>query len=405
MDGVRNTALNTRHGGNLLIRRLHCIPAAARRLFGRKPFSRRLFWSIPAAVVIITQAGCGQIQPHGKAEEPVARESFYFDTICQITIYGIRQSDASSGAGREEGASFSVKAESAIADAFSLCDEYEKLLSKTKEGSDIWNINHAEGDPVSCDARTIDVLEEGIAYGKLSGGKFDITVGKAEDLWDFHGESPKVPDSKLLSEAVRHVDYRNIQIDADQKTVSLKDPETEIDLGGIAKGYIADRVCEKLRAEGVTSAIVSLGGNIECIGGKPDSAGNTTEETVFSPFTIGIETPYSDRKEIVGSSLLMDGTMVTSGVYERFFTENGKEYHHILDVKTGYPADSDVLGVTIKGEKGTSGDCDALSTTCLILGSEEGKKLIEGMDGYEALFLLRDGSVKMTSGMQFTPAG
>lgn len=376
---------------------------------------------ILAAAMIIAQTGCGaaghltagsgQEERAGSAvqgENPVTKESFYFDTICQITIYGIQtsgQENTESEQSAQKGAvQFSAAAEDIIAEAFSLCSEYEELLSKTKEGSDIWNINHAGGKPVDCDERTIEIIEKGISYGDLSEGKFDITVGKAEDLWNFHSDSPKVPKEEALKEAVSHVDYRKISVDLSGGTVQLLDPEAEIDLGGIAKGYIADQVCEFLRKSGVTSAIVSLGGNIECIGGKPETVGFTTEITDFSPFSIGIETPYSDRTKIVGASPLENGTMVTSGVYERYFTENGKEYHHILDVKTGYPAETDVLGVTIQGAEGTSADCDALSTICLLLGSEQGGRLIDHMDGYEALFILRDDSVQKTTGMEFTHA-
>ena len=377
----------------------------------------------------------------------VTKQSFYFDTICQITIYEMAAADSGQPDDSEQNASgqqtpertFEQKAEEAITDAFALCSEYEKLLSKTVEGSDIWNINHAAGEAVPCDSRTIAVIEKGIHYGELSDGGFDITIGKAEDLWNFHelteetsdkndsdanvsdkstssaqGANLKeassellfgLPDETALEEAVTHVDYRNIQIDTAAGTVRLKDPEAEIDLGGIAKGYIADRVCEALEQAGVTAGIVSLGGNIECIGSKPDTIGYQTENAEYTAFCIGIETPYSDRTEIVGSSDLADGTMVTSGVYERYITVDGKEYHHILDVQTGYPVDTDVLSVTICGPAGTSADCDALSTTCLILGSEKGKSLIEKLDGYEALFIMQDESVTMTSGMNFTAAG
>lgn len=366
-----------------------------------------------AAALIIAQTGCGDVlsgvssAAAGRAGtaaaadgQPVTKESFYFDTICQTTVYGMEERDA---------ASFSAAAEAAITDAFSLCSEYEKLLSKTVEGSDIWNINHAAGEPVSCDSRTIDLIQRGIYYGDLSNGAFDITIGKAEDLWNFHaeeGESSEdvaavaLPDADDLAEAVSHVDYTCIRVDEDAQTVQLTDPEAELDLGGIAKGYIADAVCREMKEAGVTSAIVSLGGNIECIGGKPGSAGFTGDNGSYTDFTIGIEMPYSDRTEIVGASGLQNGTMVTSGVYERYITVDGRQYHHILDVKTGYPVDTDVLGVTIKGDFGTSADCDALSTTCLILGSEKGKALIEGLDGYEALFILQDESLVTTTGME-----
>ncbi len=380
--------------------------------------------------VIIAQTGCGAGKETGAAgaaaaADPVSRESFYFDTICRITIYAMdADSDASdqkrsvsdsqstasgsqsatsdsqsatsdsqsSAVDSQDGTSgdtFTKAAQAAIEEAFSLCSEYELLLSKTMEGSDIWNINHAGGEPVSCDARTRELIQKGIAYGDLSGGLFDITIGPAEDLWDFHSDNPKVPDAKALAEAVSHVDYQNIAVDASAGTVQLTDPEAEIDLGGIAKGYIADAVCKNLRQNNVTSAIVSLGGNIECIGEKAEG----------TPFSIGIETPYSDRTEIAGAAQLSNGTLVTSGVYERYFAVDGKEYHHILSPETGYPVDSDVLGVTIRGKEGTSADCDALSTTCLMLGAEKGMALMEGLDGYEAFFILRDGTTMQTDGM------
>jgi thiamine biosynthesis lipoprotein len=178
----------------------------------------------------------------------------------------------------------------------------------------------------------------------------------------------------------------------------MEDPEAEIDLGGIAKGYIADRVAEELAKDKVTSAIISLGGNIECIGGKPSSDGASQ-----IPFNIGIETPFSEMTQVTGSCKVTDGTLVTSGIYERFFEKDGVRYHHILDPKTGYPIENDVVGVTIRSSKGKSADCDALSTTCLILGVDKGMKLIEGLDGFDALFIDQDNQISKTSGMEFTP--
>lgn len=352
-----------------------------------------------AVSAIIAQTGCarrtGSTQEPGRtgagadaANEPVSRESFYFDTICMISVYGMEDADGMDADAWEESAG------GAIADAFALCSEYEQLLSKTVEGSDVWNINHAEGQPVSCDARTLELIQKGMSYGGLSDGAFDITIGKAEDLWDFHSEEAKVPGKEELAEAVSHVDYTQIRVDEDAGTVQLTDPEAEIDLGGIAKGYIADAVSEGLREDGVVSAVISLGGNIVCIG----------EKTEGTPFRIGIETPYSDRTEIVGTAEGTDATFVTSGVYERYFTVDGQEYHHILDPETGYPAQTDVLGVTIEGTLGTSADCDALSTICLALGSEKGRELVESLDGFEAVFILRDESIVVTSGADFTPS-
>lgn len=342
-----------------------------------------------------------------EAADSVSRESYYFDTICSITVYGMdREAFLASGLWDEEESelTFEDAATAAISDVFSLCNEYENLLSKTREGTDIWNVNRAEGEAVACDDRTVSLVLMGIAYGELSGGAFDITVGIAADLWDFTSgdENASLPDDRELAAAVEHVDYTAIEVDEGAGTIRLTDPEAEIDLGGIAKGYIADAVCERLRAVGVTSAIVSLGGNIECVGGKPASFGFQEEDSEITFFSIGIETPYSGYTDVVGYSKITDATMVTSGVYERYFTLDGKEYHHILDTETGYPVETDVLGVTILGEEGTSGDCDALATICLILGSEEGLDLIRSLDGYEAAFILEDGSILLTDGMDFT---
>lgn len=340
-------------------------------------------------------------------QEPVTKQSYYFDTIVQLTIYDMHDMSHDN-------------ADAAINGAFKLCSSYEQLLSKTIEGSDIWNINHAKGSPVTVDPETVEVVEKGIEYSDLTNGRFDMTIGKAEDLWDFHSDDPKVPAKDALADAVQHVDYHAIQVDASHNTITLSDPEAEIDLGGIAKGYIADKVCDYLRQQRVTSAIISLGGNIETIGGKPGEEQRSAIGSLFdhrseeeqdaarkaaqTNFRIGIETPFSDRKEVSGVVDITDGTMVTSGVYERYFTVDGKDYHHILDVNTGYPIDNDVLGVTIQGAAGHSVDCDALSTTCLILGSSEGSKLIESLKGYEAAFILRDGSMVTTSGMKVAPA-
>ena len=339
-------------------------------------------WIFPAVFLLCAFFACGCAQGSGKASEPVTGQSFYFDTVCQIAVYASENS-------KED--------EKAIIDgAFSLCAEYESLLSKTVEGSDIWKINHAEGEEVECDPRTVDLIRMGIEFGDLTDGRFDITIGKAQDLWDFHGEDPKVPDEEALKEAVSHVDYRMIRIDGSR--VHLEDPQGEIDLGGIAKGYIADRITDYLKEKQVTSAIISLGGNIVCVGAKPAGRGKT------EPFRIGVETPYSSMSRIEGALSLSDASAVTSGVYERFFTVGDKEYHHILDTGTGYPADTDILGVTITGPAGRSAECDALSTISLILGQKEAEDLLSEMSGYEAVFISRDGTVTATENSTFEKA-
>lgn len=320
-------------------------------------------------IMIIPQTACTANR------DPVTKESFYFDTTCKISIYDMKDMD-------EE------KAKDVISDAFQKCADYEALLSKTKEGSDIYRINHAGGKPVKCDPLTVKIIKKGIHYGDLSGGRFDITIGKAEDLWDFHSDKHHVPSEKSLKEAVRYVNYKQIHIHGN--TVQMGTSKGEIDLGGIGKGYVGDLIAKYLKKRGVTSAIISLGGNIICVGDKDGE-----------DFVIGIEKPFSDMQEVVGSTPCSNGTVVTSGIYERYFKKNGKLYHHILDPKTGYPIDNDVSGVTITASAGHSGDSDCLSTICLILGTKKAKKFIEKQKGYEALFITRSGKITKTKGMEF----
>jgi thiamine biosynthesis lipoprotein len=327
------------------------------------------------ALIVILQAGCA-----GKTKEPVIRHNFYFDTVCSIAIYDM--ADMSED-----------KANAAIDEAFKLCSRYESLLSRTKEGTDIYRINNAQGAPVECDPETVEVIRKGLYYSEMSGGVFDITIGKVTDLWDFHAEEPEVPAEDELREACDTVGWEKVQIEGN--TVTLTDPRTHLDLGGIAKGFIADRVGEDLEKNGVTSAYISLGGNVACIGGKP---GDGTE----TPFRIGVEKPYSNQSEIVGVVEAKDETVVTSGVYQRYFDADGTRYHHILNAETGYPAQTDIVGVTIRDAKGKSADCDALATIYLILGSEKAMQLAEESGG-EIFMILSDGSFKSTEAMGFSP--
>ena len=315
--------------------------------------------------IIITQSGC--------TEKPVSKTSYYMDTVCEITIYDMEDMSQE-------------RADDAIDQAFALCADYESLLSATREGSDIYKLNHADGKTVNCDAKTVDVIEKGLYYGKVSGGKFDITVGKAAALWDFHDETPKVPSESQVKEAMKGVGYENVHVDGSR--VTLGNPDIELTLGGVGKGYVGDRTCELLEGLGVSSAVVNFGGNIITIGDKDGS-----------DFKIGIQKPFSDSGETLGYIEVKDATVVTSGIYERGFESKGKYYHHILDVKTGWPAETDTVSVTLVGAKGTSADCDAMSTICLLLGVNDGMEFIEGVSGVEAIFVDRDGKITKTEGM------
>lgn len=375
-------------------------------------------------IVIIRQKGIMKTQP-------VTMDFFAMDTVCSITIYDMP--DFSDN-----------RANEVLNEARSECERLENLLSATMEDSDIYRINHSASygsdtsssydiastdslsdssmpvPSVNCSRETMDVMNKALEYCELSEGRFDVTIGAVSSLWDFHEDGDHtLPDEKKLSEALETVDYHNIMINCQSDTgtdtdtdigtnasdtgtdkkkyidtdidssciITLCNPGSRIDLGAIAKGYCADKITSLLKEKGVTSAMINLGGNICVIGSKPDG----------SPFTIGIEKPYSDRQDISAKTDLSNGTIVTCGIYERFFEKDGVKYHHILDPDTGYPVDTDLLSVSVRSDPGHSADCDALSTVCLLLGYEKASDLIEKKDGFDALFILKDNSIKTTS--------
>lgn len=260
-----------------------------------------------------------------------------------------------------------------------ICDDYEAKLSRTKEGSEIWQLNHAKGAYTEVSDDTLQLIQEGLHYSELSDGAFDITIGTVTDLWDFKSEDPQVPDASTLTEAVTHVDYHNIYINGNQ--VRLTDPESKVDLGAIAKGFIADKIKEYLKGEGIEHALIDLGGNVLAVGDKPDG----------SSFLIGIQKPFDDRGEPIASIELNDQSAVTSGTYQRCFEKNGKFYHHILQPSDGMPCNNGLNSVTILTDSSLT--ADALSTTTFLLGPEKGMELINSLDGVEAVFIDTDNNL------------
>ena len=317
-------------------------------------------------LLIIPQTGCG-------AKEPVSKEFFCLDTVCTISVYG-------------EGRS---RAEKIIEEAVNMCTEYENLLSRTVRGSDVDRINTAGCKPVEVSSETLEVIRKGIEFGRMSEGNFDITIGAVSSLWDF--DAGVVPDENELQEAIKPVDYKQIKIEGN--TVSLDIEGAMLDLGGIAKGYIADRVTELLKENGVEQAIINLGGNIVTIGQKEDGM----------PWKIGIERPYSDRTEIIGVLEVTDETVTTSGVYERAFEKGGKMYHHVLDPKTGYPMNTSIEAVTVQGPSGMSAESDAFGTMFLMMGMEASEKVLQEYPEFRAAFTAADDKVDVINDMNILP--
>lgn len=328
-------------------------------------FSARLALFIFIPFLLLSLSGCG------KKKEPLSQTAFYFDTVITVTLYD--------------------KPEEALLEGcFALADRYENMLSKTVENSDVWKINHSGGSPVEVSGDTLTLLHAALSYARLSGGKIDPTIGPVTGLWDFSGSSaPALPSLQDLEKALSHVGYQKILIQQD--TVSLTDPEAEIDLGFIAKGYIADRMKEYLISQGATSAMINLGGNVLTIGSRLDG----------SPFQIGIQEPFAPAGTAALIIPVTDLSVVSSGIYERCFELEGQIYHHILDTKTGYPVQNNLFQVTILSE--SSMDGDALSTTCFLLGMEKGMELIESLGDTEAIFFTSDGEIHCSSGLENMP--
>lgn len=320
----------------------------------RKRLSLFLFLSL---LLVLPFSGCG-------TKQPLVREDFLLDTFVSVTLYDGSEDQAQG--------------------ALDLCRSYEKVFSRTDPDSELYQLNHREITEVS--DQLAEVISLGLKYAQRTDGAFDITAGSITSLWDFSAETPQVPDPAAVAAGLEHVGWEKVSLSGN--TVTFSDPDTIIDLGGIAKGYIADQMADYLRQEGVTSAIIDLGGNLYCLGTKPGG----------QPFQVGVQYPYEERQTVIGSLPAENLSVVTSGVYERRFTADGVLYHHILDTSTGYPVENDLLSVTIVSDKSVDGD--ALSTACFALGLEDGMSLIEDTEGVDAIFITDDFTIHLSDGLE-----
>ena len=313
---------------------------------------------LTASALLLT--GCSGAKSSTQTDQDLTYTDMLFDTVIKIQILD--------------------PADESILDCLKkLCEKYDTMFSTTNTDSELYKLNHANGQPFTVSSETANLIQEGIHYSELSGGAFDLTIEPVSALWDFKADKPTVPSSDAIAQAVSHVDYT--KVDIQDNTVTLEDPEAGIDLGAIAKGYIADQVKTYLKKQGIKHAIINLGGNVDVIGTKPDG----------SKYNIGIQKPFDESGEAITSVQLKDQTVVTSGIYERYFKKNGKLYHHILDPRTGYPCENNLYSVSIITDSSTK--ADALSTTCFLLGYEKGMELIQSMDGVEAIFITDDEKV------------
>lgn len=268
---------------------------------------------------------------------------------------------------------------------FALIDQYEHLLSRTLEDTEIYRLNHSEAGRLTVSVRTRELVELSLSYGALTHGALDISIAPISELWDFVSGANHVPSKEEITARLPLVDYRKVSVEGNDIVLA---PGMQLELGAVAKGFIADRVKEFLKEQGVSSAVIDLGGNVLLLGEKPDGAA----------FRVGIQKPFENRNSVVVAiSELRDVSMVSSGIYERYFTgEDGTFYHHILDPQTGYPCGNDLLQVTIVSPDSVTGD--ALSTSCFALGLTEGLALINSLENVYAVFLTADGTLVFSDG-------
>ena len=322
-----------------------------KKIFSTLPMLRLLPPFLLAAAMVLL-CGCRAGEP-----EELAMTEIYFDTVVQIRIQG----------GTPE----------MLETCKEMCSYYEGLLSKEIPTSEISRVNASPEVAVEVSPETAGLIRQGLYYGELSDGNFDVTIAPVSDLWNFHDtQNPSIPSKEARESARVLVNYKNVLIEGNEVTLLV--PGMKLDLGGIAKGYIADRLKEYLVGEGVEHGYINLGGNVLLIGKKYDG----------SNYRIGIQRPFDKSGQAITSVEAADCSIVSSGIDQRYFEKDGKLYHHILNPETGMPFENDLLQVTVISDDSVSGD--ALSTCCFALGLEEGTKLIESLENVEAVFITKD---------------
>jgi FAD:protein FMN transferase len=282
---------------------------------------------------------------HAGAAEPLTRSEYVLWTQCSVTLFD--------------------HTDPAILDAvFQRLHELDAHLSVNTPGSELDAVSDAAGhSPVRVEEEVFAVITRGLRMAEISGGLFDVTVGPLMKVWKMNSEAARVPPAADLAQARSLVNWRDVVMDAKVRTIYLRRPGMRLDAGGLLKGYAGEEVVRILHERGVRSAIVDLGGNVSAVGPRADG----------SPWRIGIQNPDAPRGTAMGIVNVVEKSVVTSGIYEHFFVQNGKKYHHIMDVRTGYPVDNGLTQVTVIS--GSSFDADSYDTTIFTLGPVDGLAL------------------------------
>lgn len=312
-------------------------------------------------LLLTALSGCGRTD----LEAQEAENSFFaMNTYMTFTAYG-------------------EQAEDALADARARVEEVEALWSVTDEESEIYQANHSGGEPVNVSEETAELVSFALEMAEKTDGALEPTIYPVLRAWGFTTDTKQVPSQEEIDALLEDVGHEKITLDGTLLTV----PEgMELDLGAVGKGYAGDLAAEAVRARGIECAILSLGGNIQAVGSRPDG----------TDWRVGLRSPWEDGT--LGVLRVSDQAVVTSGGYENYFEdEDGNVYWHILDPETGYPAKSGLLSVTIICPQGRMGD--ALSTALFVMGPQKAEEYWRENGDFEMILVTEEGEILITEGV------
>ncbi len=332
-------------------------------------------WSkiiLSCLVIAIILTGCNANQQANILEEPYQATEFKMGTYVSLRIY-------------DEGK------EAVLDEAFALVDDLAAKITTNASGSEIDAVNKASGNhPVQVSSEIYPLVEAAYDYSIMPQSGFDMTIGPITDLWRIGFDDARVPEPEEIEAALPLVDADKVELNAEDHEVYLQQEGMKLDLGAIAKGYIADEIKALFQEQGVTTAIIDLGGNVLIMGDSPKREGEG--------FVVGVQDPINDRGDFIGTIALKDQSIVTSGIYERYLERDGEVYHHLMNPETGYPFDNELLSVTVITPR--SLDADALSTVGFGLGLQDGLAFFNDHEDTEAVFITKDLDVYTTDGLK-----
>ncbi|MBN2794047.1 MAG: FAD:protein FMN transferase [Clostridia bacterium] len=320
---------------------------------------------ITSIILLVLIFGMIIFQHFNGDEKSIHQTYFYLGTIIDITLYGT-----------DNPADLEPITE--------LIHYYDNLFDRHNEKSDVYQLNALKSYEVH--EETYHIIKTSLSYSEFSQGKFDITINPIVDLWQIGTENARIPEQREIDDALAHVGYKQVHL-GDHHFVTLDDG-CSIDLGAIAKGFIADEIAQTLKDNGFTRGLINLGGNVFALG-QPKDTDN---------WIIGVKNPVLNQSNVLLSLALHDKSIVTSGITERYFIEDDILYHHIFDPRTGYPINNDILSITVITD--TSFEGDALSTSLYTLGVEGAINAVKTLKDVSIIIVKKDKEILVSEAIK-----